>query len=100
MPGHGERFIQTFDDWFVRINKRVQRLERRVARQATAAAVPAGSVMLWAGPTVPTGWVPLDGGSYPAEQYPRLAAALDSSTGTVFVPDVQAPDGLMYIVKT
>ena len=31
MPGHGERFIETFDDWFTRINKRVQRLERRLA---------------------------------------------------------------------
>lgn len=32
MPGHGERFVETFDDWFVRINKRVQRLERRLGR--------------------------------------------------------------------
>lgn len=31
MPGHGERIIQTYEDWFVRINKRVQRLERRLA---------------------------------------------------------------------
>lgn len=32
MPGHGERIIQTYEDWFVRINKRVQRLERRQGR--------------------------------------------------------------------
>lgn len=35
MPGHGERIIQTYEDWFVRINKRVQRLERRLARVGT-----------------------------------------------------------------
>lgn len=99
MPGHGERIVQTFDDWFVRINKRVQRLERRVSINNVAAAVPVGSVVLWAGPVVPDGWLPLDGGSYPAAAYPRLAAALGSSTASLFVPDVVAPDGLMYIVK-
>jgi hypothetical protein len=100
MPGHGERFIETFDDWFVRINKRVQRLERRVSINTVAEALPAGAVTLWAGPVVPAGWLPLDGGTYPAADYPRLAAALGATTATVFVPDAVAPDGLMYIIKT
>ncbi len=41
MPGHGERIIQTFDEWVVRINKRVQRLERRLAQNGSGSG-PAG----------------------------------------------------------
>lgn len=32
MPGHGDPIVQTYSEWFTRINKRVARLERRMSR--------------------------------------------------------------------
>ena len=96
MPGHGRPILQTFDDWVVRVNRRLSSLERRQARLSAVT----GQVALWATAGVPDGWVALDGASYHPDQYPLLAALLGVTGGQVTVPDVQAPDGLIYIMKT
>jgi hypothetical protein len=101
VPGHGDPILQTFDQWMVRVNKRLSRLERRQSRPGGGTDV-AGQVTLWVddpGVPAPAGWVPLDGTSYPEEMFPRLAALLGGA-GTVTVPDVPAPAGLMYIMRT
>lgn len=68
MPGHGEPIINTYAEWFTRINKRVARLERRMSRTPTPptpttftapgatgtiyAVKSGGVVSIWAGSTV------------------------------------------------
>lgn len=101
MPGHGDPILQTFDQWMVRTNKRIARLERRQAQPGGGSTTLTGQVTLWVddpGVPVPSGWVALDGGSYPEAQYPRLALLLGGA-GTVTVPDVPAPAGLVYIMR-
>lgn len=113
MPGHGERFVETFDDWFVRINKRVQRLERRVsitlptAAAATLSAgaagtsgVPTGAIIAWATATPPAGWLLCDGSMLDQSLYPALARVLGADeNGLVRLPHAVAPDHLVYLIK-
>jgi hypothetical protein len=73
MPGHGDPILQTFDQWMVRVNKRLSRLERRQARvgggTGSGAFLPPEEVpaLMWGwegGGTQASGaWVQVTGGT-------------------------------------
>ena len=44
------------------------------------AALPVGSVTMFMGSSIPTGWLKLDGSSFSSTQYPELAALLGTTT--------------------
>lgn len=129
MPGHGERFVETYEDWFTRINKRVQRLERRVARLASITeplptlidtsgvsgsvygAKTGGVVSVWSttltltGGNLPVGTTVLAEGVVPEEFRPRDASgnrwgALYMSVGYAGVAMVSSTGGITVYNQT
>ncbi len=51
-----------------------------VLSNPSAGLVPIGTVILWFGSSVPTGWLKLDGSTYSSATYPLLYAHLGSTT--------------------
>lgn len=56
-----------------------------VLSNPAAGLVPVGCVIMWAGSSVPTGWLRLDGSTYSSTTYPLLYAVLGSTT----LPDMR-----------
>lgn len=79
--------------WTVSVNRRLYLLGtvRETQTGDGGSSAPVGSVMAYAGLTVPAGWLLCDGTSYRKSQYPALAAVLGATgTGTDFVvPDLR-----------
>lgn len=62
-----------------------------------------GVIAYWseALPALPVGWLAADGATYPSRTFPRLAKLLgESDPGEFTVPDFEAPEGFIAIVKT
>ena len=56
-----------------------------VLSSPSAGMVPVGAVIMWAGSSLPTGWLKLDGSTYSSTTYPLLYAILGSTT----LPDLR-----------
>lgn len=83
------------DDFPLRIRQRFTSTPHAFSAQHAVTAVhgvPAGTVMPFAGPNVPYGWLPCNGATYAETDYPALFAAIGTvwggSAGSFLVPQL------------
>jgi microcystin-dependent protein len=60
--------------------------------QSAASGVPAGTVVAFAGETIPAGWLLCDGSNISTTQYPTLCVAIGTSWGTAPSGQCKLPD--------